>query len=699
MMPCRPLASLIALAALAAPSLAQQDSVAKKDTATHVLAPVVAVARDAGRSALALPYAISTQTPDTLRPGQRHVQISETAFALNGVVISDRDNPSQDPRISIRGVGARASFGVRGIRILRDGMPLTLPDGQTPVDYLDLEDVGRIEAMRGAASSLYGNASGGVIDFRSAPPPESPFAAQLRASWAGYNSARYAGVLGGSYDGGGYEANYGYMSSDGYRQHSNLQATNGYGHASLAAGKWELGLQVMGLDEPTALNPGALTQIELDTNPRMAQAAAVTKNARKVVSQFQTGISAAHPIGDDGQFTAQVYGGTRDLYNPQTFGIVGVGRYSYGAGARATIPGTIGKMLNRLTAGIDGQYLHDDRQNWNNCNGVTTPTAACPTLPEEEGTLTLDQTEIVSSLGPYVRDELSIAPDYIVSLGVRGDWTKFQVQDHYLTDGDNSGSTTMSAVSPMIGFVARIAPLHSLYANIAAGFETPTTTELANHADGSAGINPDLKPQRSWNYEIGAKGVLSPRWQYDIALYDTEVQDELIPYQVTGGGGRVYYRNAGKTRRTGFEFGVGTTLGPVDVTLAYSLSHFQFVEFVVDTSRYNGNTVPGVPENVVQLAGTYHYRTLWGTLEFVAKSQVWANDANTASAPGYAIVNLRLGGTALFGRPWLQPVLGVSNLFDKMYVGSVAVNATAGRYYEPAPGRVIFAGLTVGVGR
>ena len=254
----------------------------------------------------------------------------------------------------------------------------------------------------------------------------------------------------------------------------------------------------------------------------------------------------------------------------------------------------------------------------------------------------------------------------------------------------------MSAVSPMLGFVARVAPLHALYANIAAGFETPTTTELANHPDGSAGINPDHKPQTSWNFEIGAKGVLAPSVQYDLALFDTEVQEELIPYQVTGGGGRVYYRNAGKTRRSGFELGLGTTLGPVDLSFAYSLSHFYFVEFVVDTTHYNGKTVPGVPQNVVQIAGTYHHKTLWGTLEFVAKSEVWANDANTASAPGYMVVNLRLGGTALFGRPWLQPVLGVSNVFDKMYVGSVAVNATAGRYYEPAPGRVVFAGLTVG---
>ena len=692
-----PLRASVAAIVVAAVALrAQQpDTTHPRSDSVVRLAPVVSVARDGRRSSLELPYAISTTHPDSARPGQRHAQLSETALALNGVVIADRTNPAQDPRVSIRGVGARSQFGVRGIRILRDGMPLTLPDGQTPIDYLDLEAIGAVEAMRGAASSLYGNASGGVIDFRTSPPPVSSIAGQARASWAGYDSQRYTGVLGGAFRDGGWDANYGYMSSDGYRAHSNLQATNGYGRVLYDAGGWGLELQTMGLDMPTALNPGALTQAELDTNPRMADPRSVTKDARKEVHQIQTGISAHHLIGGDGDFSAQIYGGTRDLYNPLTFAVVGVDRYSYGAGVRAVIPGHLAGDVNRFTGGVDAQYQHDDRSNWANCNGVPAPTASCPSLPEEQGVLTLQQTEIVSSLGPYLRDELELGERWLLTLGVRGDWTRFNVQDQFLSDGDNSGSVTMSAVSPMFGLVARLAPVTSLYASIAGGFETPTTTELTNQPDGSAGLNPDLQPQKSWNYELGAKGIFGGRWRYDLALYDTEVQQELIPFQAPSG--RTYYRNAGRTRRSGFELGLGTGAGPVDLALTYSYSRFVFVDFAVDTNVYDGNTVPGIPENVVQLAGTYHYRTLWATLEFVGKSRVYANDANSASAPGYAVVNLRLGGTALFGRSWLQPVLGVSNLFDVSYVGSVAVNAAVGQYYEPAPGRVVFLGLTVGV--
>ncbi|HUO52538.1 MAG TPA: TonB-dependent receptor [Gemmatimonadaceae bacterium] len=691
------LAAAAALAACALPAAAQRgDSAAPpaRDSVTR-LAPVVTVARGGRRSTLDLPYAISRTRPDSARPGQRHVQLSETALALNGAVIADRTNPAQDPRVSIRGVGARSQFGVRGIRILRDGMPLTLPDGQTPIDYLDLEAIGTVEAMRGAASSLYGNASGGVIDFRTAPPPDAPLAAQVRASWAGYGSERYAGVLGGSFRDGGWDANYGYMQTDGYRAHAAMQATNGYGRMLYGAGAWSLELQTMGLDMPVALNPGALTQAELDSNPRMADPRSVLKDARKVVSQIQTGLSARRPLGDGGDFSAQFYGGTRDLYNPLTFAIVGVDRYAYGAGARATIPGHIGAGANRLTAGVDAQYQHDDRSNWANCNGLAAPTAACPSLAVEQGALTLQQTEIVSSLGPYLRDELDVADGWILSLGVRGDWTRFEVQDRFLADGDASGSTTMSAVSPMAGVVWRAAEAASLYANIAGGFETPTVTELTNQPDGSAGINEGLQPQRSWNYEIGAKGVLAGRTTYDVALYDTEVQQELIPFQAPSG--RTYYRNAGRTRRSGFELGLATAAGPVELAFTYGLSRFVFVDFAVDTNVYDGNTVPGVPEHVAQFAGTYRWRALWGTLELVAKSRVYANDANSASAPGYLVVNVRAGGSALWGKGRLQPVIGVSNLFGARYVGSVAVNAALGQYYEPAPGRVLTLGLSAGL--
>jgi len=271
----------------------------------------------------------------------------------------------------------------------------------------------------------------------------------------------------------------------------------------------------------------------------------------------------------------------------------------------------------------------------------------------------------------------------------------------------------------MFGLAARLSSFHSLYANVRSAFETPTTTELGNQADGTAGLNRDLKPQYSTTYETGAKGVAGRGVQYDVALFDTEVRDELIPFEVPGGNGRTYYRNAGRTRRRGAEVGLGADVGPVSLTGAYTLSNFRFRDFLNGTVQYAGNTIPGIPEHQVQASATWRVGRAYLLAEGIAKSRVFVNDANTltqlsvpcpgavGTTPGcrlkdptaFSVFNARVGGTAVFGRPWLSPVIGVQNLFDKHYVGSVAVNAAgatpaATKFYEPAAARTWFVGLS-----
>jgi iron complex outermembrane receptor protein len=283
---------------------------------------------------------------------------------------------------------------------------------------------------------------------------------------------------------------------------------------------------------------------------------------------------------------------------------------------------------------------------------------------------------------------------------VRADQVRFEVRDHLQAGGrDNSGVRTLHAVSPMLGVATRLSAFHSLYANVGSAFETPTTTELGNQADGSPGLNRDLKPQYSTTYETGAKGILLSRLQYDAALFDTEVRDELIPFEIPNGNGRTYYRNAGRTRREGIELSLATDVGPISLDGSYALSHFRFRDFVNGTAQYAGRAIPGIPEQQGQLAATWRLRSVFVVAEGVAKSQVFVNDANDAAAPAFAIMNARVGGTAVFGKPWLTPVLGVQNLFDRRYIGSVAVNASGAtiattKFYEPAPGRTWFVGLS-----
>src|SRR6266404_2043467 len=264
-------AAMIAIAMLATDARAQ-------DTAVTRLEPVVVeVGRGSHRSPLELPFAVTVQTPDSMRPGQRHLSLDETLWLIPGLSVSNRDNPSQDPRISIRGFGARSAFGVRGIRVLRDGIPLTLPDGQTPVDYLDLESVGRVEVMRGSASSLYGNAGGGVVDIRTAPPPPVPASAALRMSNGGFGTRRLVVKTGGATDGFGYQANVARTQSDGYRDYSRQRMTNGFARFSYDAAASSYALDWLGVNTPVAQNPGAITRAQFEANSRMADPLSIAK--------------------------------------------------------------------------------------------------------------------------------------------------------------------------------------------------------------------------------------------------------------------------------------------------------------------------------------------------------------------------------------------------------------------------------------
>ena len=249
----------------------------------------------------------------------------------------------------------------------------------------------------------------------------------------------------------------------------------------------------------------------------------------------------------------------------------------------------------------------------------------------------------------------------------------------------------------MVGIVARINPLASVYATVSSSFETPTATELANKPDGTTGINPDLDPQHGLTYEVGAKGFIAPIISYDAAVFIARVEDELIPFEIVGGGGRRYFRNAGRTERRGAELGLRADGASLRAGLSYSYADYRFTDFQVSGTSYDDNRIPGIPEHQAQASVTWIVRGFHSTVEGFVAGRTIADDANTASAAGYGVVNIRVGGTANFGTGTrLSPTVGIQNLFDRRYVGSVSVNASGGRYYEPAPGRTLFAGLTIG---
>ena len=694
----RQCAPFLLMAAVSVPVTARGQDTLPPRQATPLPTVQVTIAREAARSTLELPFAVTRTTPDSARPGLAHASLDELLQHLPGVTVSNRGNPTQDPRIAIRGFGARSAFGVRGIRVLRDGIPLTLPDGQTPVDYLDLESVGSIEVIRGSASALYGNAAGGVIDIRTADPPTSGFASRVRL-WGDSEDGRRITVFGGgAASAGSYQLHATASETDGYRRHAQQELRSAFVRAGGEVLGARFAVQGMGYDMPEARNPGALTQVQARSDPRMADAANVAKRAGKAVQQAQLGFTVERPIAR-ATVEASLYGGTRALDNPLAFRVIDIGRVTYGGGLRARMPVRTGAIPHRLGVGVDLQWQDDDRRNFENCNGEPT-SADCPRPGAERGAVLLDQRERISSIGISAHDEVVLGSRLLITGAVRADRVRFRVDDALIdgTDPDDSGERTLSALSPMAGVVFQLPRRVSLYANLSSAFETPTVTELATQPDGSAGLNPDLDPQYATTLEAGVKGTLFSMMRYDVAAFATRVRDELIPYEVPGGGGRRYFRNAGRTHRTGAEAGLTLFAGGVEAGLAASYFDFTFSDYVVDGVSYAGNQLPGIPRQQLQTYLTWRPGRLFVSTEAIATASAPGDDANQVRIPGYEVVHLRAGGTPFRNASWFSPVIGVQNLFDRMYTPSINVNATGGKYYEPAPGRVFNVGLTVGFG-
>ncbi len=691
------------------------DSVARRARADSAsiaptsLRPVnVTVTRDASRSALELPFAASRLTLDSSRPAQRRGSISELLLGVAGVQVQDRGNPSQDPRLAIRGFGARSAFGVRGVRVMRDGVPLTLPDGQTPVDWLDLESLGGVELVRGTAAALYGNAAGGVVDFKSRAPAPGVAALDARA-WGGGGLQRYSATASGTLpatsdathsvvQNAAWLASFSRTDGQGARTWSRLDASSVFARAMATIAGTRVELQGTHYDTPRAENTGALTANELARDPTLPDSLNITKRSRKAVRQSQVALLLSRATSDL-DINATLFGGTRALDNPLPFAIVGVERRVVGGALRGGVrTERLGWPL-RLTVGADAQAQGDDRVNFENCADVAVTAAAstrCPTKGAERGAYRLDQRENVIGVGAYTRVEVEAPHHLFVSAAVRNDRVDFRVVDHFITttNADDSGNRTLSATSPMFGIVWRARPLLSFYANVATAFETPTITELTNQDNGAAGLNTSLNPQLTRTIEAGATSFVGGHLKLEIAGFHARVQDELVPFDVPNQPGRRAYRNAGQTTRVGIESSAQAAWAFGEGGVAYTWSRFRFDRYTVGTTSYAGNRIPGAPEQLLQAWTTLRYAGLFTTVEATGSSSVSANDASTVLAPGYATWNWKFGyAPRTVGRFALEPVVGLDNVFDRHFATSVIVNATRNRYFEPGFTRRLYVAL------
>lgn len=628
--------------------------------------------------------------------------LDEALALVPGVYAANRWNFSLDQRISIRGFGARSSFGIRGVKVLLDGIPQTLPDGSGQLTNVELGAADRIEVLRGPSSALYGNASGGVISISSPSQVYGVASEQLRVT-AGTFDRRQVPFFGvndrtwsklqsttGAPVGPGYltvvasRFEYG-----GQRQHSSARAHDlNARYVAALSDVHRLTVSVSYGDDPVADNPGALTLAELARNPDSAAAINLSRRAGKDVAQLQAGASLLLPRLDGGGARLAVFGVSRRLRNPQTFAWIDLDRVAYGARLDVTRPFHLGRLPGTLTAGIDLQRQRDDRLNVGNPNG------------SPDTVRQLDQLEHVTEIGPFVQAAVDLWPHTTITAGLRYDRLSFDVDDRLVTPSnpDDSGRRVMGAPSVVVGATHRHHHV-MFYANVGTSFETPTTTELANRPDTAGGFNALLDPQRALNLEVGARGSFGNRVTLGLSVFRAGVRDALIASQISASPGRVFFQNAGRSRHQGVELEAGVRFTPgLRLDAAWTWSDFRYTAYTTRGQVLDGRRLPGIPEhrmNLVWRAQPAFARGAWLEIQQSAASGYLVDDTLQVRTATWHSVDVRAGIQDRYGRVRVSPFVALHNAFDRHYVSSVVINAANGRYYEPAPGRNVYTGLTI----
>jgi iron complex outermembrane recepter protein len=684
----------ILIAAIVSPQAYADDAI--------VLSPVVVTATRTEHKSFDLPVSIDVVDADTIHDGKQQVNLSETAARIPGVVVSNKFNLAQDLAVSTRGFGARSAFGVRGVRLYADGIPLSMPDGQGQTGTFNLDTAKQIEFMRGPFSALYGNSSGGVVQILTRDGAKDPTVSG-GITFGSYNTRRESLTVEGQEGDLNYIVNGSHLSTDGYRDHS--EATRDMLHTKLsykAGDATKITIVATALNQHDTKDPLALTPAQYLQNPQQAGTSAVLTDTRANKKQTQAGLIIDHTLSEQQSIRLTGYYGTRtsDGYlalptNGFNGRLSAIDRQFGGFDAKWSYKDTLADRPFSLVAGLNYERMVDDRTQLPTKNGITVPI------------LNRNETQTVYNIDQYFEATFEPTDRWLLVAGLRHTNIHFNVEDKMpvtVLDPNSSGALQYSNTSPVLGATFKVTPAINLYANYGKGFETPTFIEMTYVGSPTTGRGPNLTllPSKSKNYEVGAKAFLGDNTRVNLALFKVDTEKEIVIDQ--GQGTTASFKNAGDTERHGLELSIDSRLPyNFEAYAAYTLMNAEFKDAFCSGSSAatcpaankvnSGNKIPGAyTSNTYAEFSWKHPASGFSTaIEGIYFSDVYTNDINTIKAANYTIFNLRGGFVQKVGNWRLNEFARIDNFTDKTYVSSVSVNTAAA--YDPGAPRNWTVGL------
>ena len=690
-----PLQSRLPLTCIAAAVALLSAPLAVAQTASDSAQPLKQVVVSASRSAQSVfdaPAAVDVVDVDALHANSPLVNLSELLSSVPGVQVRNRENYAQDLQVSVRGFGTRSTFGVRGVRILVDGIPATMPDGQGQAATADLAAASRIEVLRGPLAQLYGNSAGGVVQVFTRDPVPGPLSGTFTLGAGSYDQREVGASLSGGSDVVGATLDVSHFTTDGYRDHSAAERNQAAAKVVLKPTRDTKVTVVLNFfDQPKAQDPLGLTRSAYEADPKQVIPGALTFDTRKTIKQSQAGVVVEQQLTPNDTLTGRLYGGTREVTQELSLsgvaatsagGVVDLDNGYGGVGLNWNHRMRVNDLPLNWTVGVEADKQHQLRRGYVNNNGIP-------------GALRRDESDSARDMDFFAQMDWSFAPKWRFTAGARASHVKLGVNDHYITAAspNDSGGVSYRQTSPVAGLLWSVADNVNLYANLGKGFETPTLTEVAYKAVGT-GPNLGLKASSSVQGELGAK-IKSGIHTINLALFDARSNNEIVPTATSNG--RSVYQNVDDVRRRGMEAAWQAKWQQFSAHASYTWLDASFRDAFVNSGGAviaSGNRLPGAPKSSLYSDLQYDVSDAWNAaVEWKTESKVAVDDVNSDTAGGYGALALRTGYKLRTGPANLYLFARLDNALDKHYAGSVIVNDSNGRFFEPAPGRRFFVGL------